>query len=305
MKRLIYVPIIHTSADLGSLGKDITKRGITDLGEDFWSEHLRTVDEFWQVIANYFDSIDVSEMKIYQDGMVAEGEMGEKIVGETAKMGSKNYELVLRLLKRGAVLMKTEDFPLVKKEHDRLLAITQAKSLFEKLIAFIKYKLAKNGLLDHRDQFIAQQIDRTLNHGERAILFIGAYHNIKKRLPQYFQVIEIKDIQKIREYQKLLPFHEKYRERFKELSQYLIFEVVGQVDSLEQIKKIFCEKLGTKPEKINLESSIIDGLGRDSLDTLEIVIALEEKFGIDIPDEDLEKMVTVKDIVNYIERRKE
>ena len=227
MKRLIYVPVIHTSADLGSLGKDITKRGITDLGEDFWREHLRTIDEFWQVIADYFDSIEVSGTKIYQDGMVTEGEIGGKIVEETAKMGSKNYELVLRLLKRGAVLMKTEDFPLVKKERDRLLAIIQAESPFEKLITFIKYTLTKNGLLNHRDQFIAQQIDRTLNHGEKAILFIGAYHSIKKRLPRYFRVIEIKDIQKIREYQKLLPSHKKYRERFKELSQYLISKVGG------------------------------------------------------------------------------
>ena len=80
MRRLIYVPIIHTSADLGSLAKDVTKRGIADLGEELWKEHIKTVTKFWDIIAWYFDSLDVSGTKIYQDGMVADGEVGQEIV---------------------------------------------------------------------------------------------------------------------------------------------------------------------------------------------------------------------------------
>lgn len=222
MKTLIYVPVIHTSADLGSLAKAVAKRGIADLGEEFWKEHRKKVDGFWDVISNYFDSIDVSGMKIYQDGMVAEGEVGEKIVEESVKSGSKNYELVLRLLRRGAILVKTEDFKLVKEERDRLLAITQAKSKTLKLAAFIKYKLVKNRLLNKRDEFIAKRIDATLDYDEKGILFIGAYHNIKDKLPQNIRIIEIKDTKKVKEYQKLLPFYNKNRERFEELSRYLI-----------------------------------------------------------------------------------
>jgi len=225
MRTLIYVPIIHTSADLGSLAKDVAKRGIADLGEYIWKEHRRVVEGFWDAISHYFDSVNVSGMKIYQDGMVAEDEVGQKIVEEAAKSGSKNYELVLRLLKRGAILVKTEDFKLVKEERDRLLAITQARSIKQKLIAFMKYKSIKNRLLNKRDHFIAERIDETLNHGEKGIIFIGAYHNIKERLPKDIQIREVKDTEKVKEYQRLLPFYHKHEKRFEELGGYLVAEI--------------------------------------------------------------------------------
>jgi len=228
MRTLIYVPVIHTSADLGSLAKDVTKRGIADIGEDVWEKHIAAVEKFWDAISGYFDSIDVSGMKIYQDGMVADGEVGQKIVEEGAKSGSRNYELVARLLKRGAILVKTEDFKLVREELDRLVALTQAKSIAHKLSAFIKYKLVKDRLLDKRDKFIAKRIGESLSHGETGIIFIGAYHNIKKRLPASIRISEIKDARLIKEYQMLLPFYQKRRERFEELSRYLEGGVLWQ-----------------------------------------------------------------------------
>ena len=225
MKTLIYVPIIHTAADLGSLAKDVAKRGIADLGEDLWNEHRKTVDGFWDAISHYFESMDVAGVKIYQDGMVTEGEGGEKIVEEGVKQGSKNYKLVSKLIERGAVLVKTENFTLVKAEFDRLRKITQAKNLREKLLGFIKYKLTKDILLNKRDKFIAKRIDETLRHSETGILFIGAYHNVKNKLPHGFFIREIKDTKKIKEYQGLLPFYNKHKERFDELSRYLISKV--------------------------------------------------------------------------------
>ena len=197
MRTLIYVPVIHTSADLGSLAGDVTKRGIADLGEEVWKEHQRTVEGFWDVITDYLTSVDASGMKIYQDGMVAEGEVGAAIVEEGLNLGSRNYQLVSRLLKRGAFLVKTEDFNLVKEERDRLLGITQAKSISKRLLAFIRYKLVKDRLLDKRDKFIAKRINETLNSNETGILFIGAYHNIKSRLPQDIQFKDIKETQKV------------------------------------------------------------------------------------------------------------
>ena len=222
MRTLIYVPVIHTSADLGSLAEDVTIRGIADMGEDVWGKHKAAVEKFWDVISDYFDSIDVSGMKIYQDGMVADGEIGQRIVEESAKSGSRNYKLVAWLLKRGAVLVKTEDFKLVKEERDRLVAIMQSKSIMHKIIAFIKYKLAKDRLLDKRDIFIAKRIDETLCQNETGIIFIGAYHNIKKRIPRSIRVSEIKDARLVKEYQRLLPFFHKNKERFEELSRYLV-----------------------------------------------------------------------------------
>jgi pheromone shutdown protein TraB len=226
MRMLIYVPIIHTSADLGSMAKEVAKRGIRDLGQELWEKHRKTVECFWDVISDYFDSVDVKGMKIYQDGMVAEDEIGKQIVEDTAKAGSKNYQLVSRLLERGAILVKTEDFKLVKKEYDRLLAITQAKSMTKKIIAFIKYKLVKVILLNRRDNFIANRIDQTLKADEKAILFIGAFHNIKKRLPKDIQIKEVKDAVKVKRYQKLLPFYNKNGKQFDELGKYLVSDVV-------------------------------------------------------------------------------
>lgn len=225
MKALIYVPIIHMSSDLGSLAKDLNRRGIADLGEELWKEHIKTVETFWDELSHYFNSMHVSGMKIYQDGMIAEGEIGKKIVQEGAKSGSKNYELISELLKRGAILVKTEDFKLVKKERDRLIAITQAKSLPEKLIAFMKYKVTKNRLLNKRDEFIARRIEETLNQDGTGIIFIGAYHNIKNKLPKDIRIMEIKNTEKVREYQKLIPFYNKNRERLNELSRYLISKI--------------------------------------------------------------------------------
>jgi hypothetical protein len=225
MRTLIYVPVIHTSADLGSIAEHVTKRGTTELGRELWEKHRRTVEGFWNAISNYFDSIDVDGVKIYQDGMVADGEVGRKIAEDTAKAGSKNYELILRLLQRGAVLMKTEDFKLVKKEYDKLRAITETKSITRKILAFIKYKLTKTLLLNQRDTIIAKRIDQTLKPGEEAILFIGAYHNIKKRLPQSIQIKEVKDTAKVRKYQKLLPFYNKNGKQFDELGKYLVSEI--------------------------------------------------------------------------------
>ena len=226
MRTLIYIPVIHTSADLGSIAKEVAKRGIRDLGQELWEKHRRTVEGFWDVVSDYFDSIDVKDMKIYQDGMVAEDEVGKKIAEDTAKAGSKNYQLILKLLDRGAVLVKTEDFKLVKKEYDRLLAITQAKSITKKIIAFIKYKLVKVILLNRRDNFIANRIEQTLKADEKAILFIGAFHNIKKRLPKDIQIKEVKDAAKVKRYQKLLPFYNKNGKQFDELGKYLVSDVV-------------------------------------------------------------------------------
>jgi len=71
----------------------------------------------------------------------------------------------------------------------------------------------------------------------------------------------------------------------------------------EKVKDIISEQLGVKKEEIKPESSFIDDLGADSLDTVEVVMALEEEFGIEIPDEDAEKITTVGDAAKYIEEK--
>jgi acyl carrier protein len=74
-------------------------------------------------------------------------------------------------------------------------------------------------------------------------------------------------------------------------------------DAVNKVKSIIAEQLGVKPEEVTPEASFVEDLGADSLDTVELVMALEEEFGIEIPDEDAEKMTTVGDAVKYIEEK--
>jgi acyl carrier protein len=71
----------------------------------------------------------------------------------------------------------------------------------------------------------------------------------------------------------------------------------------DKIRSIISEQLGVKPEEVNPQASFIDDLGADSLDTVELIMALEEEFGVEIPDEDAEKMATVGDAIKYIEEK--
>ena len=70
----------------------------------------------------------------------------------------------------------------------------------------------------------------------------------------------------------------------------------------ERVKQIIVEQLGVEEGEVTDNASFVDDLGADSLDTVELVMAFEEAFGIEIPDEDAEKIATVKDAIDYIEK---
>ncbi len=69
----------------------------------------------------------------------------------------------------------------------------------------------------------------------------------------------------------------------------------------ERVKKIIVEQLGVNADEVSAESAFVDDLGADSLDTVELVMAFEEEFDLEIPDEDAEKIATVGDAVKYID----
>ena len=70
----------------------------------------------------------------------------------------------------------------------------------------------------------------------------------------------------------------------------------------DRVKKIIVDQLGVEEETVTPEASFVDDLGADSLDTVELVMALEEEFGVEIPDEDAEKITKVKEAIDYIEK---
>ena len=73
------------------------------------------------------------------------------------------------------------------------------------------------------------------------------------------------------------------------------------MSSFDKVKEVIMDKLGVDEDKINIEASFVDDLGADSLDTVELIMQLEEEFGMEIPDEEAEKLTTVGSAVDYID----
>jgi acyl carrier protein len=73
------------------------------------------------------------------------------------------------------------------------------------------------------------------------------------------------------------------------------------MDTYNKVVKVVVDQLGVKEEEVKTSAKFVEDLGADSLDTVELVMALEEEFGIEIPDDDAEKAKTVGDVVNYID----
>jgi len=69
----------------------------------------------------------------------------------------------------------------------------------------------------------------------------------------------------------------------------------------ERVRKLVCEQLGVKEDEVTIDASFVEDLGADSLDTVELVMALEEEFETEIPDEEAEKITTVREAIKYIE----
>ena len=70
----------------------------------------------------------------------------------------------------------------------------------------------------------------------------------------------------------------------------------------DDVRDVVVEQLSVAPDAVKLESKIIEDLGADSLDVVELVMALEEKFEVEIPDSDAEKLITINDVVSYIDK---
>lgn len=223
-RTLIYIPVIHSGPDMGSIADDITGKGIAELGDEIWQLHIKTVEKYWDVIEYYCDLLKFKEkgLKIYQDGMVADGDIAMKIIEDGVKMGSRNYEIISRLISRGAEIVKTEDFKFVKRELKLYKSIAATDSLLIKLLKILLIRAKRKFLLKKRDTFIASSITETLKAGETGLIFLGAYHQILNKLPEDIKVLQVKEISKVRQYQKLLPFQSKYKPLFQQITHYLI-----------------------------------------------------------------------------------
>ncbi len=201
VKKLLIIPVFHSEAEMGSVKHEM--KGISEktFGREKWERHMEYVKEFWKKVEASLEKrlnrVDISKVRIYQDGQVVDGYFGRKIVEEIASAGSKNHQIILGLVKNGAVLMKTESFELLKEEYAFIKRIMGAEKPRDAEVAAAVYKKRKDGLLQERDRYIAKNIDKTLKNGEFGILFIGATHNVESELPSSIKVEYLEDVKDI------------------------------------------------------------------------------------------------------------
>jgi len=220
MRTLIYVPIIHTDADMGSVGAAIEKQSSAYIGSERWLKHKQMVGKFWGNVTAYFAAYDAANLKIFQDGLPAGGELGMKIVLKAAEQGSLNYGIILDLLNRGAVLCQTEDPGLLRTEYELLNSLVQPAGHPKKQISRPQDKSRLERLTVERDKFVAGSIDTSLNEGETGVLFMGSFHDVLKRLPAGIQVKQLKDRGKVNAYFAIL-LRKEDPLKLKELSDYM------------------------------------------------------------------------------------
>jgi hypothetical protein len=228
MRKLIYVPILHTGPDVGSLVEGVEERAKAVVGGSNWQRHKEVVHLYWQEIANYWEGKNVSGLKIFQDGIVADDGIGKIIVKSLADKGSINHKIIERLMEDGAKLIKTEDADLLKEEYFLTRKLVESTSLLGSLWALFRYRWRKDKLLKARDTYIIKRIDESLGEGEIGICFLGAYHQILPNLPKDIEVIALKDPKKVREYYQ--KFTSKKWEEADKLGAYLAapIEIKGE-----------------------------------------------------------------------------
>ncbi|EEF14865.1 acyl carrier protein [Campylobacter rectus RM3267] len=92
----------------------------------------------------------------------------------------------------------------------------------------------------------------------------------------------------------------KFKLKYIKITKFFIFRR-RKMAIFDDVRDVVVEQLSVAPDAVKLESKIIEDLGADSLDVVELVMALEEKFEVEIPDSDAEKLITINDVVSYIE----
>jgi hypothetical protein len=182
MRRLKYVPIIHTGVEMGSMYGTLKDEYIRRFGTQKWEEHNRIIEDFWQGIRNkIFDlGLDYQNTRLYQDGLPVCGKEMD-IVQELVKMGSRNHQILMELIQLGAKIEGTEDPKLLLEEYDYL---KKASADLDKKQVKRRYQRLAKSILQKRDLYIGQRIDKTLREGETGLLFIGITHKVNEKLPK-------------------------------------------------------------------------------------------------------------------------
>ncbi len=189
VRKLVYVPILHTSHDMGTLAGSMKETFVRKFGPKKWEGHVKAIDEMWTGIGEKIRRLDLpwDRVKVYQDGLPVCAKERE-IVADLAKTGSPNHRLVQGLLHRGATLVGTEDPQLLVKEYQHYKRIMTSKNHAERERLIHQFEREEKDLMMKRDQFIRNRIETTLKGDEIGILFMGLLHRVDEQLPSDIEV---------------------------------------------------------------------------------------------------------------------
>lgn len=197
MPILYYVPIIHSIEDYGSLRLAIKNAFIAKKGQATFDELQKEIHAYWEIVEKKIDEAipDAQGLIIYHDGFPA-GDR-EKILTLFGHMRSDNpespnFQLVEKLLARGAVLEGTEDMNLVVQQLKIYQRAAEASCPDEQAKILAAESVRSKEILKLRDVFIAKRIHDTLPNSRKGILFIGRDHDVVtelKKLPRKFTII--------------------------------------------------------------------------------------------------------------------
>jgi hypothetical protein len=188
-RTLIYLPIVHTQADMGALKESVARATMEKTGRAGLARKAAAIDQIWTEIEAAIDALTLSfdRVRLYQDGLPVCGREGE-IVTELAQAGSRNHQLLLRLMAHGAVLMGTESGDLLVQEYQLARQSLTARPPRAAGVAASR-RVLSDTLLQRRDQFMAQRINDTLKSGETGILFLGMLHSLERYLNRDVKVV--------------------------------------------------------------------------------------------------------------------
>lgn len=183
MRALIYIPIIHSALDLGSLSDGLRRALEEAFGAEAWARRSASVEAMWEGIRQMLLALPLpwERARLYQDGLPICGRERE-IVQELASRGSVNHQLLVELQARGAALMGTESPDLLMAEYGRARRLVQAAQRHEPDAAVAALRREGEVILHQRDAFVARRIDTTLRDGETGILFLGLLHRVDELL---------------------------------------------------------------------------------------------------------------------------
>jgi len=183
IRRLILVPIIHSPADMGSMGTELAEACIERLGRRHWEDYVAVLATFWQSVRTGLDklTLDYGRVDLYQDGLPVCGKEHE-IVKAAAAKGSENHQLLLELIARGATLMGTEDPKLLLEEYRSVQTALASRSSDAGSTGRVDQAASTKALMTERDAYMGRRINDSLRPGRAGILFLGLMHNAESHL---------------------------------------------------------------------------------------------------------------------------